>query len=104
MAAHTEDIKSAGSLTALWNGSGTAPAGSVLKINAPAASVLSIGISGTFTATAQFEGTIDGTIWFALTGQPITGGAVVTSATAAGQWIFQYSGLLQARVRVSAFT
>lgn len=60
-------------------------------------------VTGTFTATLQFEGTVDGATWFAVPANPITG-AAVTSATAAGNWQFQAAGLSSFRVRASAYT
>lgn len=60
---------------------------------------------GTFTATVQFEETLDGgTTWIAKTVYPAGGGAGVTSATGTGQWKFANGGSTNFRVRCSAFT
>jgi hypothetical protein len=60
---------------------------------------------GTFTATVQFEETLDGgTTWIAKTVYPVGGGAGVTSATGTGQWKFSTGGSTHFRVRCSAFT
>lgn len=103
-----EDRRQTASISAAWNGTGTAPAGTVVNIAAAAGSVLGVQISGTFTGTLQFEGRIaqtdDVNDWFAITGTPAAGGAGVTSATAAGRWFIQYAGLAAARVRCSAYT
>jgi hypothetical protein len=58
--------------------------------------------SGTFTVS--FEGTIDNTNWVALTGTSIgnTSGTLVTSATAAGVYQFNTSGLASVRMNLSA--
>jgi hypothetical protein len=62
-------------------------------------------LTGTFTATVQFEETLDsGTTWIAKTVYPAGGGAGVTSASATGQWKFATGGSTNFRVRCSAFT
>lgn len=72
-----------------------------------------ITLAGGFSATVQFEATNDASYataspsatanWFSLAAVPITGGASVTSATAAGTWSFNVGGLTGLRVRASAF-
>lgn len=103
-----EDRRQKVNISAAWNGTGTAPTGSVVNISAAAGSILAVQVSGTFTATLQFEGRIaetdDVNDWFAITGIPAAGGSTITSATAAGRWFFQYAGLRAARVRCSAYT
>ena len=61
-------------------------------------------ISGTWTATLQFEGSIDDSVWFALPVRPAGGGAVVTSTAANGQWFADGAGCSSIRVRASDFT
>lgn len=61
-------------------------------------------VTGAFVGTISFEATLDGSNWFAVNAAPVTGGALVTTATAAGQWIIGTSGFAQTRVRVSAYT
>jgi len=63
-------------------------------------------IGGTFTATLQFEAQGAGGTWFAAPALPIgtSGGALVTSATAAGNFLVLAAGAVQVRVRCSAFT
>jgi hypothetical protein len=61
-------------------------------------------ISGTFTATVTFEGSIDGTNYFAINATPVNGGTAVTTATAGGQWLVDVSGLVATQVRCSAYT
>lgn len=70
----------------------------------PSISTLAVQIVGTFTATFQFEATVNGTTWTAITGYPFGGGAGVTSATAAGTWFFAVAGYRNFRVRCSVFT
>lgn len=66
-------------------------------------SVIGIQLTGTWTATIQFEATIDGTNFFALLAYPTAGGAPVTSTAANGQWVAECAGYYQVRLRVSAF-
>lgn len=62
-------------------------------------------ITGTWVATLQFEGTIDGTNWFAMNAHAIgTNASLITSTTANGQWRLMSGGCAQVRVRCSAFT
>jgi hypothetical protein len=63
-------------------------------------------ISGTFSATLQFEAQSAGGTWFAVPAVPIgtTAGALVSSATAAGNFLLLAAGALQVRVRCSAFS
>lgn len=51
---------------------------------------IGVQITGTFTATLQFEATIDGVTWFAALLTPVAGGAAVSSASAAGAWTHTY--------------
>jgi hypothetical protein len=67
-------------------------------------STVAVDIRGTFTATVQFEGTVDGTNWVAVTGYPSGGGTGVTSATTTGAWFFPVAGFRNFRVRCSAYT
>jgi len=62
-------------------------------------------VTGTWAATLQFEGTIDGTNWFAMNAHAIgTTASAITSTTANGQWRLMSGGCAQVRVRCSAFT
>ncbi len=61
-----------------------------------------VSVSG--TQTLSWEGTVDNTNWFAVNGMVPTTGAIVASTTAAGQWVFDTSGLVGFRVRCSAYT
>lgn len=76
--------------------------GDVVILNVREMALAVISLKGTFTGTFQFEGTIDGKNWFALTCTPITGGSTVTSSTIAGQWSVNVAGLINMRVRASA--
>lgn len=72
---------------------------------------LGIQLVGAFTATIQFECSVDGVTWVACPVEPVAGGATVTSATAAGVWVAYPGGAgnptlkgLRFRARCSAFT
>lgn len=76
-----------------------------LRTSAPdKQAVVVVQVTGTFVATLQFEGSLDGSTWVAVTLIPIPTGAGVTSATAPGMWTGDISGLEYFRVRCSAFT
>lgn len=60
-------------------------------------------LTGTFSATVQFEGSVDGTNWAAISASPASTGVQVTSATATGVWQVNIAGLLGFRVRCSTF-
>lgn len=78
--------------------------GSVTTATLNGADTATIYISGTWVATVQFEGTTDGTNYFSLNALPVTGGALVTSTTANGQWQINTGGLANLRARVSSYT
>lgn len=66
-----------------------------------------VAITGTWVATLQFEGTIDGTNWFAVGLRPadnFEAGTAVSSTTANGVWKGNAGGFVKVRVRASAFT
>src|ERR1700752_64530 len=71
---------------------------------------LALQIKGTFSATLQFEGSVDyaqqgaSATWSAITGQPFIPGFGVQSATGTGGWQFSVEGLTGVRVRASAYT
>jgi hypothetical protein len=99
-------------LSAAWNGTPPAPAGSVLTVPVQNQGTIGIAITGTFSATLQFEYSQDysqgnvanpGT-WLPLTMTPTGGGSGVTSATAGGNWVASIPGMTGVRVRCSAFT
>lgn len=78
--------------------------GDTLYLDVTGLSTLAIQIVGAMTATLQFEGTIDGTNWFALNATPRNSAVAVTSTTAVGVWFANVAGLLQVRIRCSAYT
>lgn len=61
-------------------------------------------IFGTWVATVQFEASIDGTNYVSVNAVPITGGTLVSSTAANGQWQINSGGYANVRARVSAFT
>lgn len=71
------------------------------------ASGWAVDLRGTFVATVSFQGTIDGTNWFTIAVIPAGGTvsvATVTTATAAGAWWGNATGLQQVRARTTAYT
>lgn len=75
-----------------------------LTIDVRDLSSLTIQLLGTWTATLQFEFTVDGTNWYSLNMFPNGGTSPVTSATANGVWRANVGGMIEVRVRCSAFT
>ena len=71
-------------------------------------SFMAIQLTGTFSATVEFEGTIDGSTWFDVAVLPY--GSLydptdaVTSATAVGAWRLDASGLQNVRLNCSTYT
>jgi len=66
--------------------------------------VMGVQLSGTFTATVQFEGTMDGDNWVSLTAIVPGTLSTATSATAAGAWQVNTGAMKSVRVRCSAYT
>jgi len=92
-----------GSLTAQWDGTGTAPAGSQVTLLAGDEGTVSLQITGTFSLTTIFEGTVDNTTWRTIHANNIVADTLVTGATASGIFLFP-AGLTGVRVRCSAYT
>ena len=69
-------------------------------------STCTIQVTAIGTQTLVFEGSTDGTNFYALTVFPIGGfsGAPITSTTATGQWVVVCAGMYQIRTRCSAYT
>ena len=94
-------IRVSGDLTT----TGATAATGIVATTIDKASTGGVQVLGTFTATLQFEQSLDGgTTWIAKTVYPAAGGAGVTSATGTGQWKFTIGGMSNFRVRCSAFT
>lgn len=65
---------------------------------------VAVQITGTFTATVTFETSVNGADWIATGLSPVAGGAVSTTAAAAGIWTLTPNGVALLRARVSAYT
>ena len=81
--------------------------GANVVLPAGEAGVIAVDVRGTFVGTLQFEGTVNGTDYFAVPFVvPTTAAqaAAVTSTTAVGVWISGAAGILAFRVRFSAYT
>lgn len=66
--------------------------------------VLNFDVTGTWTATLQFEATLNLSDWFAITVYPLGSASGVTSTAANGRWYAHDLGFQRVRVRASAFT
>jgi len=86
------------------SGSLTASAQSV-TLTLASQSQVAVQVTGTWVGTLQFEGTVDGTNFFAIPANAVNSSAVpVTSTTANGNWLIPCAGYNKVRVRCSAFT
>lgn len=69
------------------------------------ASSVSAQITGTWVGTIIFEGSVDGTNFFAISGNPFTStGVLISTTTVNGQWQFDVSALQLFRARCSTWT
>lgn len=65
---------------------------------------VTVQVSGTFSATVNFEGTIDDTNWFAVGLKTAADGSAVTTTTGAGVWKRTPDlALSQIRARISSY-
>lgn len=65
--------------------------------------VVGVQITGTWSATLQFEGTMDNATWFSVNAFDPTAYTMTTSAAANGDWQIGVAGMSKVRVRASAF-
>ena len=82
---------------AVATGNGTA-------LDAGGLGLVGVQVEGITTATVTFEGTIDGSTWYAVRVLNVTSGAYATTATADALVQVPVAGLDQLRARVSAWT
>lgn len=85
----------------ITNGNGTAATPNLLDDSFAALTVQAVGM---VSGTLNFEGTINGTNYVALRGVNISTGVTATTATTAGIYRLDVTGLSQVRVRVSGIT
>lgn len=113
MAASQPVVISSDQTTIPVNQAGVSATGSLGALNAAVALALNgasgwaVDLRGSFVATVTFQGTIDGTNWFTIAVLPAGSGvnaAQVTTATAAGAWWGNATGLQQVRAIATAFT
>jgi len=100
--AFTQNPNISGSITAASSDC-TVAAACVKLLTSADAGAVALTITGTFSATLQFEGSIDQVVWSSIQGTALTSGTA-TSATSTGAWQFSVAGLRGFRVRCSAFT
>lgn len=79
------------------NGNGTA-------MNVGGAATVGVEVTGTFGATVNFEGTVDGSNWYSLTGVNKATLNATTSPSAPGLYSVDVAGCDQFRARVSGYT
>jgi hypothetical protein len=97
-------LDAAGSLTAAWDGTGVAPAGSVVQLTTADATSVGVEITGTFVATVLLEATMNGTLWFPVNPFTILGVGASATITAPGRCVASVADFVQVRARCSAFT
>jgi hypothetical protein len=97
-------MDAAGSLTAAWDGTGVAPAGSVVQLTTADATSVGVEITGTFVATVLLEATMNGTLWFPVNPFTILGVGASATITAPGRCVASVADFVQVRARCSAFT
>ena len=88
-------------------GPGAATAGSAVAVSSINYGACAIDVRGTFSATLQFQGTVDGSNWVVLQATPYgvaQNTALASSTTTAGAWLVQCAGTTQVRVTATAFT
>jgi len=94
--AEAPDLTASGSLT------------SASSVTLPAlnnASGVSVQITGTWAGTISFEGSVDGTNFFAISGNPFaSSGVLISTTTANGQWQFDVGAVQLFRARCSTYT
>ncbi len=97
MAFHSDQFTLQNAVVATGNGT---------AIEMDTAKALVVEITGTFAGTVVFEGSIDGTSFFAVGLKTAADAAAVTSATAVGAWKLPVDAdaLKQFRARVSVYT
>lgn len=61
-------------------------------------------VTGTWAGTLQFQGTIDGTTYFPVDADPLSGGNSVTQTTTNGQWTIDCAGYTGIRIYCSVYT
>ena len=79
------------------NGNGT-------PINLSGIAALAVQITGTFSATINFEATIDGTNWIAAKAIDLNTGSPINTTTATGIFMFNVPGLRLFRARISSYS
>ena len=85
----------------LQDAAGATGNGNVLDVVGQASAV--IAITGTFSATVTFEGTLDGTNWFAVNATKVGDGGVASTATTTGLYRIACASITSLRARVSTW-
>jgi hypothetical protein len=78
--------------------------GNGVSIGVSGFGVVSIQVSGTFVGTVTFEGTVDNESWFVVQAKNKGTATTGTTATAAGIYDIDVTGLQFVRARISAYT
>jgi hypothetical protein len=98
------DKSNSGTLTAAQSTEATPVAGGTVVVSTNESSSVGIGVTGTWSGTIVFDGTIDGTNWFAISAFNLSTGLMVQSITANTNLIIGCGSLVQVRTRMSAYT
>lgn len=84
--------------------SGATATGNGTALNCGGLAAVGVQVEGITTGTVTFEGTIDGSTWYAVRVYKPADGSVATTATADGLFVAPVAGMDQFRARISAYT
>lgn len=70
----------------------------------PKTNTVGVVVTGTYSGTLQFEGSVDGGTWAAVSATPSNGGTAVSSTTSTGTWTVPAAGYSSIRVRCSTYS
>lgn len=90
-------------LTTMQNAATATGAGTVLDVEGKGSAIIEV--SGTFTATIDFEVSLDDTTWHSVAGYSLSAGTRSTSTTSTGVFVFPaVPGVKSLRANISAYT
>jgi hypothetical protein len=92
---NTLDLNNTGTLGSL---------NATIVFNCSGMSTATFSVTGTWVGTTQFQGSVDGTNWFAADAWNMSTGLFITSITANGNFLVGIAGLKQFRLIMSSYT